>query len=473
MGMVPEHIMGKAVLKMTALELQEFIQAQCSENPALTLEEARSCPICGGDLVGEVCASCGSQPIQEKADDVPDEPWTPIELDDSALEPFAFVASPQALADYLKEQIRTQFPDDIQAVAEFIVDSLDEDGYLREPLIELANRFRLSVPQLESVLARVQSLDPPGIAARDLQECLLIQLRRLSGEMVNGQWSMVNEDSSRLPSTMDPGPSTIPLAEALLRDCWEGVCHMRLDKVAERLDTSREAVQSALRFIREELNPHPASLFRDPWERLAPRRVSRQSPDIEVRLTDDGLVASVVDPAAGQVTMDHIYASLYEQISAISHQPSTIPPADRAHIKECVHKASALIEALEFRRYTIRRVADELIRSQADFFIHGPTALKPMTRKELAEKLGVHESTVCRATQDKTLRLPTGEVIGLDVLFDSALPTKEMVRMLVAQSLTDGEIAFKLNEAGVQIARRTVAKYRDQLRLLPLQYRAA
>jgi RNA polymerase sigma-54 factor len=449
MGMVPEHIMGKAVLKMTALELQEFIQAQCSENPALTLEEARSCPICGGDLVGEVCASCGSQPIQEKADDVPDEHWTPIELDDSALEPFAFVASPQALADYLKEQICTQFPDDLQPVAEFIVDSLDEDGYLREPLIELASQFCLSVPQLESVLVRVQSLDPPGIAARDLQECLLIQLRRL------------NESFA---------PSPAALAERLLAECWEGVSHMRLDKVAERLGTSREAVQAALRFIREELNPHPASLFRDPWERLAPRRVSRQSPDIEVRLTDDGLTASVVDPAAGQVTMDHIYASLYEQIS---ERKNGMPDADRAHIKECVHKANALIEALEFRRYTIRRIADELIRAQADFFINGPTALKPMTRKELAEKLGVHESTVCRATQDKTLRLPTGEVIGLDVLFDSALPTKEMVRMLVAQSLTDGEIAGQLNDAGVKIARRTVAKYRDQLRLLPLQYRAA
>ena len=327
------------------------------------------------------------------------------------------------------------------------MDSLDEDGCLREPLIELADQFSLSVPQLESVLARVQSLDPPGVAARDLQECLLIQLRLLGSD---------TED--------------MLLAERLLQDCWEGVSRMKLDKVAERLGTSREAVQSALRFIRERLNPHPASLFRDPWERLAPRRVSRTSPDIEVRLTDDGLEASVVDPAAAHVTLDHIYASLYEQIS---ERKSGMLDADRAHIKECVQKAKALIEALEFRRNTIRRVADELIRLQADFFIHGPSALKPMTRKELAGKLGVHESTVCRATQEKTLRLPTGEVIGLDILFDSALPTKEMVRMLVAQSLTDGEIAGQLNEAGVKIARRTVAKYRDQLRLLPLQLRAA
>lgn len=451
--MVPEHLLGKSVLKMSAVELQEFVRAQLAENPALALQEERPCPVCGSELAGEVCAMCGYRASDESeasdayADEWHDDGWKlPQRADEDPMDTFALVAAPKSLDDYLKEQIRSEFTDDTAEIAEFIVDALDEDGYLHEPLIDMANRLRMSVPELEVVLRKVQSLDPPGIAARSLQECLLIQIRQIE------------------PESRDKG-----LAETILRDHWEGIERMKLDKVADRLQITREDVERALMFIREWLNPHPADMFRDPWERLAPRRVSRTAPDIAVRKTEAGLLAEIVDPVTSRLSLDETYSYLYAELS----KKRSCSDSDKAHIRGCVRDAKCLIEALEFRGSTLARIAEELVRCQAEYFTEGPSALKPLTKKEVAQRLGVHESTVCRATQDKTIQLPSGEVISIEVLFDSALPVKELVRQFATQRLSDGEIAAKLAEAGIHIARRTVAKYRDQLRVLPVEYRLA
>ena len=187
-----------------------------------------------------------------------------------------------------------------------------------------------------------------------------------------------------------------------------------------------------------------------------------------IRRTEDGLDIVALDPVSGRVAVDEMYADLYAEMSA---RKNGFPESDRTHVRECVTKAMAVIEALEFRKSTLRKITGELLRCQERFFADGPAALKPMTKKELAARVGLHESTVCRATQDKTLRLPTGDVISFDVLFDSALPVKELVRQFATQRLSDGQIATKLSEAGIHIARRTVAKYRDQLRVPPIELR--
>jgi RNA polymerase sigma-54 factor len=486
-GMVPEHLLGKSVLKMSAVELQEFVRAQLAENPALALQEEHPCPVCGSELVGEVCAMCGYRVADENteyADDWHDDGWRlPERADDDPMDTFALVAAPKSLEEYLKEQIRSEFTEDTAEIAEFIVDALDEDGYLHEALIDMANRLGMSVPELEVVLRKVQSLDPPGIAARSLQECLLIQIRQIESDDPHPNPLPQRERECQAPSPSEgegwgeghlrfqaeSPASDRELAETILRDHWEGIERMRLDKVAQRLEVSREDVERALLFIREKLNPHPAAMFRDPWERLAPRQVSRTAPDIAVRKTDSGLVAEIVDPVTSRLSLDETYSYLYAELS----RTKSCSDADKAHIRGCVRDAKCLIEALEFRGSTLARIAEELVRCQAEYFTEGPSALKPLTKKDIAQRLGVHESTVCRATQDKTIQLPSGEVISIEVLFDSALPVKELVRKLATQRLSDGEIAMKLAESGINIARRTVAKYRDQLRVLPVEYRLA
>lgn len=459
-GMVPEHFLGKAVLKMGLQELQQFVQEQLAENPALTMEDGSRCPFCGCVLVGGYCPACGSesftaeQEISDNSDDWDEEVWTSHALadDGESCEALSFVAASTTLPDHLREQIRISTEGEERRVAEFLIDCLDEDGYIREPLLEIASRFEISVPQLEDVLHLVQSLDPAGVGARDLRECLLLQIVQLDDD----------SDEKRL-------------AETILRNYWEAVERMKLDHLAARLDVDAESITDALEFIRENLNPHPASAFRDPWEKLAPRREARQVPDVLVRSTDDGLVAEILDPVTGQAIVDEAYNSLYTEITA---RRTAFSEDERAHIRECVQSARVLIESLEYRKSTLRRVADELVRSQAGYIVNGAAYLKPLTRKELAHRLNVHESTVCRATADKTMQLPSGEVVSFEIFFDSALPVKELVRKLSAErpggkAMSDNEIALKLKDMGFEIARRTVAKYRSQLRVLSLDYRFA
>jgi len=453
-GMSPEHMLGKSVLKMNLLELQECVQAEFCENPALVVEEQRDCPVCGSVLVEGSCSICGARNASEaemgsgQTDEWEEHWWKVAEdHDDPYPEPFARIASPTLLGDYLKEQIRMQFhPEDIET-AEFIVDCLDNDGYLREPLHDIAVRFGHSVPELEVVLKQVQSLDPAGVGARSIQECLLIQLRQIEDD---------SDDKSN--------------AELIITDFWNNLSKMKLDEISKMTGLTKEEIKSALAFVRKALNPYPACAFHDPWQKLAPLGASKMIPDAVIHNTELGLVAEVVDPISGKATIEQTYQNLY---SAMSQKRNSFSEYEVTHVREQVLKAKSLIDALEFRKDTLRKVVEEIMIFQADFIAKGPSALKPITRKELAARIGVHESTVCRATQNKSMRLPNGEVISFDVIFDSALPVKERVRELAVRHLTDGEIAEELCKAGIQIARRTVAKYRDQLRVLPCEYRMA
>lgn len=455
-GMSPEHLLGKSVLKMGLQELQEFVMTELAENPALVIDEEAVCVVCGSIMGEGLCPTCGATQVTDEdverreADEWPDaDKWTEPVADDEELEPFAFVAAPSSLTEHLKQQIRTSFSGESGEIAEFIVDCLEDDGYLREPLLDIAGRFGLSVPQLEDVLARVQSLDPPGIAARTLQECMLIQLRQ------------IEESPERRH------------AEVILTEHWESLAKLKIDEIARRMDVPRDDVECALLFIRQHLNPYPANQFRDPWQKLAPRKDARLAPDVVIRETETGLTADVVDPISGRISMDDIYSSLYADMTRKKNGHSE---EDKQKVKESVHSAKSLIEALEFRRSSLRKVAEHLLSCQFEFFKSGPEHLKPINRKQLSEQIGLHESTVCRATDGKRIQLPTGEIIPFELLFDPALPVKELVRKYAAERvngkpLSDGEIAERLQANGIQIARRTVAKYREQMKVLSADLR--
>lgn len=180
------------------------------------------------------------------------------------------------------------------------------------------------------------------------------------------------------------------------------------------------------------------------------------------------MAAEVVDPISGRVSIDEIYIDLYNQMM---RKKALFKESDVGHIRDSVHKARSIIDALGFRKASLSRIANELLILERDFFIKGIYALAPITKKELAARIGVHESTVCRATQDKFIQLPSGEVIPFDMIFDSALPVKELVRQLSNERLSDNDIATKLSEYGIHIARRTVAKYRSQMGVLSRDYR--
>lgn len=234
--MSPEHIMGKSMLKMPLQELVQFINAQASENPALILDDGPNCPSCGSTLIDNACPVCGSKAIVSIDEFADYDEWLPkrpyMQPNDDYCEVYAGVAAPQSLTDYLKMQANVILKEDDIQVAEYIIDLLDEDGYLNEPLIDIANLFHLSVPQVESILAAIQHMDPPAMGSRNLRESLLIQL-----------------------SYIDAHDEEKRIALEILTNYWDDFCRMKLAHISKVSHINKDKVLLGAKLIREKLTP--------------------------------------------------------------------------------------------------------------------------------------------------------------------------------------------------------------------------
>lgn len=463
--MIPEQILASRVLRMSIAELQTFVEEQVLENPALVVDDRHRCPLCGAPASSAgACAVCGfvsdpaSQRTREESDAYASLPTPDVweSLDDDAHDPFGSIAAETGLSEYLHRQAAIVFEGDDRIVADYIIDSLDERGYFCESLVETASLFGLCVPELRTILDGVQEFDPPGIAATSVQECLLLQLRQVDApEHLRG------------------------LAERIISACWRDLAGLKWKAIAEKLQSSTDDVRAAVRLIGEKLTPYPAALYRPPWQELSPSGVRRIVPDVIIRRASEddqtGLICDVVDFRLGSLKIDELYRSAYEQIKA---SRASFSEEERRHICEQVAKARCVLDAVALRRATLARLCLFLAEKQKDFILHGAQKLKPMTQKQVAKQLELHESTVSRAVQNKYVQLPSGEVVPMDRFFDSALPVKEMIARIVAADagsgrLSDSQIAARLAEEGILVARRTVAKYRAQLQLPPVHLRAA
>lgn len=484
---IPEQILASRVLEMSVTELQSFVEQQMLENPALVIDDEHRCPLCGAPTSDAgVCTLCGS--MSDAVDgllrsnqgllsatgslDIYDD------TEDDNCDPFCRVAAETDLAAYLHRQSAIAFKDKDRIVADYIIDSLDHRGYFCESLVETASLFGLCVPEFRTILDAVQEFDPPGIAATSVQECLLLQLRQA-----------------------DISAPAKELAARIITECWRELSRLRWKAISEKLGRPVQEVRDAVRIIGDKLTPYPASLYRPPWQELAPSRAVRVVPDAVIRCleapTDDGrapngtraaesgdagfrtpdgtLTCEVVDFRFGSLGIDKLYSAALEQVRKTRAGCSD---EEKRHICEQVDKARCVLDAVALRKTTLARLCVYLASEQRDFVLKGAQGLKPMTQKQVARKLGVHESTISRAVRGKYVQLPSGEVVPMDRFFDSALPIKDRIAELVAAdagpgALTDGQIAARLAEQGIRVARRTVAKYRGQLQLPPAQLRAA
>ena len=452
---IPVQIQAAAILNMNLLELQQFIDTEAMENPALSVDESARCPVCGFLAGAAACPVCGSGRKKDTdlrastERDYLQQAFSTINSDDT-FDPFRTVASGTGLSDFLKQQARMCLGSRKLRIAEYLIDSLDEDGYFRDSMFETAEAFATAVPEIEEVLKTVQSFDPPGIGARNLRECLLIQLRMLGSD-----------------------EQTAFYAERILSDCWDDFARLKLKAIAKTIGASIELVQQACDFVRENLTPHPTSGYRAPYENLTPNDTAAVVPDVAIRASGDSYVAEVIDRHAGLLKVDETYEEIYR---SLRNRESYMNEEDRQHIREHVERVKCILDAISLRKQTLARVANYIARYQKQFVTSGPSYLRPLRQKDVAQALEVHESTICRAVANKYCKLPSGEVISFDVFFDSALPVRTLIGQLIAHSaepISDGEIAKRLAEQGVTIARRTVAKYRDQLKVLPCQLRAA
>ena len=350
-----------------------------------------------------------------------------------------------SLRTNLGDQLQlTEMPEDLRPVAELIIGNLDDEGYLRAPLSILSQTSGVEVEKLEAALPWVQSLDPAGIAARDLRECLLLQLER------RGQ-----KES---------------LEYVVVRDHLEALGKRKYNDIGAKLGVYWDEIQDAAENIAK-LRPRPGS-------ELASIEPEYVVPEVTVARTAAGFQVSLNDEPLPKLRISHSYKDLLTQ--------ATSNPEVREYLREKMRAGKFLIRCLDQREQTIKRIAEEIVRRQHEFFDQGRASLKPMTMAQVAEAVGVHETTVSRAVAAKYMDTPQG-LIEMRSLFTSGVATsdggsvastgvKELIGELVrdedpAHPLTDDQIEARLKEKGIKIARRTVAKYRGEMKILPVAMR--
>ena len=344
------------------------------------------------------------------------------------------------MEEQLSSEIATSGLDGrMRELAQCIIDNLDERGYLASHPADLAMACDASMDEMARALELVQSFDPPGIAARDLSECLRLQLKR------KGLLS--------------------PLMEKLTGGESLGeIAANHLPRLAAKLGISMDELKSAVARLKK-LDPCPG------YE-LVSRTAAAEEPEIEiVRRGNDYAVAA---PFARE-------KSLYvpDRYEKLLRDPS-LSERDRAYIEEKMRSARELIKALRMRGDTVSAIGKVLIRTQRDFLEQGPSALKPLTMKQAGNILGLHETTISRAVAGKSVRTPQG-VFPLKYFFSggyrndegedvAARAVQQKIRELVSgedprDPLSDDKLAKLLGESGLSVARRTIAKYREILRI--------
>lgn len=427
--MTPELRQAIAVLQLPVAELGDFIEQEMLENPCLEAEpkeeaeesapmpEARKLlDYLGSDYSGGERGSSGDE-------------------EDVTFE--AFTATVPTLQEHLMAQLYLAGLDaGGRRIGEYLIDSLNDHGYLVISLEDAATGLSVAATEVERVLQVIQGFDPPGVGARSLKECLLLQ------------WA-----------TVDDGNPLVPvLIERHLDNLGEG----RTTRIAEELGVSPVEVQEGWDTIRT-LDPKPGRRFG------LPNETRYVMPDVVVERVGQDYVVLVNEAPVPKLTVSSQYRQMLN---------SPVDLEARKYVEQKIHSALWLMKAIEQRRMTLYKVTEAIVKFQRDFFDRGVRYLRPLTLRDVAEVVGVHESTVSRATSGKYAQTPAG-TFELKFFFSSGVDNargegvaaesvKRMIADLIAKEdpgepLSDQALTEMLNRQGVNISRRTVAKYREEM----------
>jgi RNA polymerase sigma-54 factor len=459
--LAPKMIQSMEILQLPVMALQERIAQELSENPALvdpewgvdepaTPEELAGLPETGDNNTEEV----------EEPDELDvlarlnnegwpdDEDYRPS-ISRGALEEAAerrhdamqnMPSRPETLQEYLDHQLAfLDAPERLKNLARYLIYNLDNDGYLRSSLEELQSSapVETTVEELEAALKLVQKLDPPGIGARNLKECLLLQLTP----------EIPHADTVRL----------------LLEKHLEDLQHNRLPQIEKKTGLPMEQIKEAVRVL-QTLNPRPGVQFS---AEDAPYVV----PDVIVERDEEGnYVCRLHEEDVPKLAISRRYQRLLRDPS--------IDQTTKEFIRRKIESARWLIDSIQQRRNTLLKVAQAITEHQRDFLEKGPEHLHPLKMQDIADKVGIHVTTVSRAVDDKWIQTPQG-IFPLKRFFGSGTVTdsgeevafevvKRKLLDIIANEdkrapLNDDELKAKLEEEGIHIARRTVTKYRKLL----------
>lgn len=434
----PQMMQSMEILQMGSQELLEYIENQVQENPVLEMEEKYA----GQDE---------SAVLQRKLEwldstDTQNRVYHQQDSEDDGKDPISNYGNADETEENLYLYVLSQLevmdlPREVLEAGRFLVESLNQNGWLDEPLRDLARQMERPLELFERALAAVQSLEPAGVGARDLSECLVLQLQRRRGD---------NE-----------------LAIKIARNYLDPLSKNRYGMIAKALGCTQDQAHDACEVIRS-LNPRPGSGF------AARENLAYINPDIFVVNFPDHFEI---------LTNDYFFPSL----NVSGYYCRMLKDSEDSEVKDYlvnkVRQAKWVVRSIEQRRSTLLQCAECILEYQEEFFRRGPGCLKPMALSDIAEKVGVHESTVSRTVKDKYIQCASG-VYPLSYFFsrclgggagssgDASSPeaAKALLKRLIAEEdkkrpLSDQKLCEMMAREGCELSRRTVAKYRDELRI--------
>lgn len=443
--MTPQLQQAIRLLQLPIMDLRTEIQQALTENVMLETEESVASEDDSGSEEPSAEAEYDEVAVADEMSWEDSQTVGPRDSIRSSAAPDATIdyedRSGESLHDHLLWQLELENLEPVQmAIGQAIVDAINDDGYIADDnetiRATLAPDVLVSVEQVEGVIDVVQALDPAGIGARSVSECILLQLRQF-----------------------DPATPGLELAGAIAAEHLELVADRQLNILKRQLATTDEELEEALLLVRS-CHPRPGAAIYAP-------AADYVVPDVFVRKIDGNWVVELNSSLSPQLKVNSAYAKSLgrgEEFSVLRSQ---------------LQEAKWLIRSLEIRNETLLKVAVNIVQRQTDFFEHGEEHMRPMVLKDISEAIEMHESTVSRVTTNKYMHTPRG-VFEFRYFFSShvagddgeqsSIAVRAKIRKLIAaekpeKPLSDNQIARLLSDDGVQVARRTVAKYREALRI--------
>lgn len=358
------------------------------------------------------------------------------------------LTAPATLTDHLMWQLKlSRFDELAMKIGEQIIGNLDESGYLTATIEEIAEQEKISADYVEGILTKIQEFDPAGVAARDLKECLLLQAKFLN--------------------------ILTPVIETIIKDHLKDLEVKNYNHIAKTLKIPIADVLEAVMLIHR-LDPKPGDVYND-------ERVQAIIPDVFVIKSGDDYKIILNDENLPQLRISNFYREIMGNVKGNPEAESS-----KKYIKERVQSATWFIKSIQQRQRTIYNVAESIVRFQREFFDHGISYLKPLVLRDIADDVEMHESTISRVVTNKYMHTPRG-IFELKYFFSSSIQrtsgdaiasksVKEEIKKIVSgedprKPYSDNKIVDLLEKSGISIARRTVAKYRDMLGILPASKR--
>ncbi len=455
-GLSPLQVLVARLVELTTVEMEERVRGEVIDNPALEASAPETpAELDGGEHDG------GTESSEElimgdyrSEDDIPD--YKLSALPQSAEQQAVQYADMPSFYDYLMGQLHDwPLSDEQTTIGEYLIGSLDEDGLLHKSLASIADELAIyhgidaDESAVEEVLRCIQQFDPAGIGARDLQECLLLQLDRKE------QTPLINQQ------------------RLLLTQCYDDFTHKRWEKIKQRLGWSSDETSDVIAEI-VRLNPRPGASLGDSMERSTAQIV----PDFIVEVFDDNITLSLNNQNTPQLRVSGEFMQMLDEQAASGNADSR---GAAQFLRQKIEAARDFIHAIQQREQTLTRTMEAIITLQRPFFLEGDESLlRPLILKDVAELTGYDISTVSRATISKYVQTPFG-IFPLRYFFSDGIANAEgeevsikevhnLIKELVDEEdknapLTDEQLVAALAQHGFSVARRTVAKYREQLHI--------